>query len=280
MIDLQYQTVNTSNGVVGYTTLGSGEPMILVVGYSGTMFHWNSDFVNELAKHHTLYLIDNRNIGLSQSNNADSMHGLADDVSDFIDALKINKPWVLGWSMGGAITLELACKTQDKLRGLILMAAVPSNYYVNMDFIMFMANAHNYTKDEFRKKLYYFFFSKEMNLNEADYIKSNALNFANYNYRFTDKAKDFQDAIIITWGGVDEEVLSQITMPVLMLWSENDFEVSKEAQEFILKNIPHGSLVEYNNGGHFLIHHDPLKVAKDTIHFCKSSSLNNEILKS
>ncbi len=274
MTNLLYQTIDTRSGAVGYVKLGAGEPMILIVGYSGTLFHWNRLFIHELAQNHTVYLVDNRNIGLSHSTNIDSARGLADDVNDFIDALDIDKPWVLGWSMGGTVTQELACANQKKLRGLILMATVPSNYYVNMDFMMFMATAGMYTKDEFRKKLYYFFFSKDIDLSENDYVKANALNFSNYNYRFTQHAKDFQDALIVMWGGISETQLQGITIPVLMLWAENDLVVTKDAQKFMLDNISNAFLLEYNNGGHFLIHNDPVRVAGDIIQFSKQHALN------
>ena len=268
MQDLIYQRVKTKSGYTGYIVTGEGPPLLMLVGYSGTLYHWPRSFIQELSAHYTLYLIDNRSIGLSESINARSTMGMAEDVKDFIDAMGIVKPYVLGWSMGGTIAQELACICQKSLAGLILMATVPNNYYINLDFMMFMATASNYSRDEFRNRLYYFFFSKEFDVALAESVKINALNFSNYNYRFTSETKEFQDEVIPIWDGIDTKQMQQFALPILLLWAQNDLVVGENAQKFILENSRNATLIEYQNGGHFLIHNQANKVAKDIVQFC------------
>ena len=272
MQELIYKSIKTKSGYTGYTEIGKGPPLIMLVGYSGTLFHWNRKFIQALATHFTLYLIDNRFVGLSESTNVDSTIGMALDVRDFIDALFLSKPLVLGWSMGGTIVQELAGICQDRLASLILMATVPSNYYVSLDFMMFMVTAAQYSRDEFKHKLYYFFFSKNLDTEADDLIKINALSFTNYHYRYTAIAKEFQDMVIPNWDGIDIARIQQLKLPILLLWARNDLVVNEDAQKFILENAQNATLIEYQSGGHFLIHQQPEKIAKDIVRFYNTTS--------
>ena len=42
---------------------GNGPPLLLITGYSGTMESWDPRFVDTLAQHHRVVLIDNAGIG-------------------------------------------------------------------------------------------------------------------------------------------------------------------------------------------------------------------------
>lgn len=101
---LKYNIVETLNGQTGYLKLGSGRPLIMLVGYSGNLLHWNSEFIYKLAESYTVYLPDNRLVGLTKSSNPESMEGMAQDSIDFIKALDLEKPIICGWSMGGNCT--------------------------------------------------------------------------------------------------------------------------------------------------------------------------------
>jgi pimeloyl-ACP methyl ester carboxylesterase len=262
-----YNSIATRSGHVGYVVIGSGKPLVMLVGYSGTLFHWNNKVIYALSKHHTLYLIDNRYVGLSESDNEASTHGMALDLLDFIEAKGIEKPLVLGWSMGGTVAQELACSYSSKISGLILMATVPNNSYISMDFMLFMATMAKYTQDEFKEHIYHFFFSKTLSIKAKDYITSTALKFSDYHYRYTQKAKNFQDLAIISWNGVSPLQLQQIDLPVLLLRAKDDLVVNIDALQFFLKYLKHPTLIEYQSGGHFLVHDQPELIAKDILTF-------------
>lgn len=258
-----YTSVETVSGTVGYVAIGEGSPLVLVVGYTGTLFHWNSRFILELAKYFKVYLIDNRIIGLSNSSNEASTFGLALDVKDFIEAMSLDKPYVLGWSMGGTIVQELASFYSNNLSGIALMSTLANSNYINQAFVDLLSKSKKFKSDEFRSRLYYFFFSESSIENTKDYITRFALDFENYDYRFTPQAKELQDLVISTWQGMNEKRLSCIDLPVLILWAQNDLVVPDVAQEFFLQHIPHVKLNTYADGGHFLIHAHPHQIAHD-----------------
>ena len=46
------QVAHTQLGPVGYRVVGSGPPLVLIMGYTGTMEDWDPRFVDALARHY------------------------------------------------------------------------------------------------------------------------------------------------------------------------------------------------------------------------------------
>lgn len=264
---LEYKSVKTNSGACGYVELGNGPPLIMVVGYTGTLFHWHGKFVHELAKYFRVYLVDNRKIGLSDSNNEESMSGFAKDIADFIDAMKLQKPYLLGWSMGGSAIQEFLKTYQDKVGAAILLASVPHMSYTNREFFEFISNNAGMSAEEYRRKIYYYFFSHHQYQSTKDEIAANALNFSNYKYRFEPAAKSLQDKAIQAWPGMGAADLAGIKIPVLLMWAKNDLVVTEEAVIFHADHLPLAKLIIYSGGGHFLLHENYQQCANDIISF-------------
>ena len=119
------------NGIeLGYREFGSGEPLLLIMGFGGTMDMWNATFVERLAQDYRVISFDNRGIGYSSDNEEPfSQHLLAGDAAGLLDALGIPQAHVLGTSMGASIAQELALNHPEKVDKLILSSAA---YSVNV----------------------------------------------------------------------------------------------------------------------------------------------------
>jgi pimeloyl-ACP methyl ester carboxylesterase len=260
-----YQVATTANGSVGYCQIGSGPPLVLIVGYSGTLYHWNRHFVTELAKHYTVYLIDNRKIGASDSNNDFSMQGMAQDVIEFIAALQLGQPLLFGWSMGGVICQCIMQQAPQLVAGAGLLATIPHASYTSEEFINIVANSDNLPANEFRQKLYGMFFSENPREELKQIITSNALPIMNYHYRFTFTAKELQDYAVASWHGMSSHDLAQISVPVLIMRARDDRVVGAAASQFLGEHIPQAKTITYPEGGHFFLHRNPLKLAWDFI---------------
>ncbi|MDR3493438.1 MAG: alpha/beta hydrolase [Ancalomicrobiaceae bacterium] len=98
-----------ANGIdIGYKLVGSGTPLVMIMGLGGTIEHWPPQIVAALAKKYQLILLDNRGMGHTTSNDTTFTYKLfADDVIGLLDALGVKKTHVLGYSMGSTITQEL-----------------------------------------------------------------------------------------------------------------------------------------------------------------------------
>ena len=112
------------NGVdIAYQTFGNGTPMILCMGYAGTMDMWSPALIASLAKDHQVVVFDYRGMGLSGSYEGNyTMQTLADDTKGLMDALNISRADVLGWSMGTYVAQNLVLSYPDAVNHLILYA--------------------------------------------------------------------------------------------------------------------------------------------------------------
>lgn len=122
------QIANTRLGRVGYRTIGSGPPLLLIIGYRGIMEHWDRRFVDALARRHRVITFDNAGVGRTQAVRAPlTIDAMADQTSALIGALHLGRTDVLGWSMGGMIAQALAVRHPSQVRRLVLCATAPGN---------------------------------------------------------------------------------------------------------------------------------------------------------
>jgi pimeloyl-ACP methyl ester carboxylesterase len=121
------RVVRTSDGTVAYRELGSGPPLLLITSAGLTMDGWPPSFVDTLAAHHTVVVFDNAGVGRTAAVSAPdslSITAMASQTSALISALRLRRPAVLGWSMGGMIAQVLAVSHPAQVSRLILAATV------------------------------------------------------------------------------------------------------------------------------------------------------------
>jgi len=122
------QVIHTTDGSVSYRSDGSGQPLVLIMGYSGSQDDWSPSFVNALAVRHRVIIFDNAGIGQTTMPAGDlSVAGMADQTAAFIVALDLKHPDVLGWSMGGMIAQALAVRHPADVQRLVLSATYSGN---------------------------------------------------------------------------------------------------------------------------------------------------------
>jgi pimeloyl-ACP methyl ester carboxylesterase len=114
---------HTADGTVGYREVGAGSPLLLVMGLSGSMDDWQPYFVATLAAHHTVVVFDNAGIGRTAALASPlTITAMANQASALISGLRLGRPAVLGWSMGGMIAQALAVLHPAQVSRLILAA--------------------------------------------------------------------------------------------------------------------------------------------------------------
>lgn len=112
---------------LAYYTRGSGEPLVMIMGFRGTMSVWDPALLERLEKYYTLVLFDNRGAGLSTDTEKDhtTVEQMAEDTANLIKSLGYSKANVLGWSMGSRVAFELAAQYPEMVKTLILCAPNP-----------------------------------------------------------------------------------------------------------------------------------------------------------
>jgi pimeloyl-ACP methyl ester carboxylesterase len=107
---------------IAYKIFGQGEPLLLIPGFSATMYVWDPVMLDKLSSNRTIIAFDNRGIGQTTVGTKTwSIDQFADDTAGLIDALGIQKPVdVLGLSWGGYVAQELTLMHPQKVNKLIL----------------------------------------------------------------------------------------------------------------------------------------------------------------
>jgi 3-oxoadipate enol-lactonase len=100
---------------------GSGAPLLLIMGMSGTILHWGERFLAGLRDDFELIAYDHRGVGASAPlHGATTIVQMAEDAVGLLDALELDSVHVLGISMGGMIAQELALAHPERVRTLTL----------------------------------------------------------------------------------------------------------------------------------------------------------------
>jgi 3-oxoadipate enol-lactonase len=105
---------------LSYERAGSGEPLLLIMGMSGTMLHWDR-FLGLLQRDFDTIAYDHRGVGASSRlEGRVTISQLAQDALGLLDALELERAHVLGISMGGMIAQELVLAAPQRVRTLTL----------------------------------------------------------------------------------------------------------------------------------------------------------------
>ena len=104
-----------------YEIRGAGEPVALIMGFSGSGRGWGEAFLKLMEARFKIFVIDNRGTGESDKPDAEFTLGdLAADVAAVLDHAKTPRAHVFGISMGGMIAQEFALAYPERTRGLVL----------------------------------------------------------------------------------------------------------------------------------------------------------------
>ncbi len=116
------------NGVeLFHDEIGSGPPLILHHGYTGSHDSWLDLIAPQLADRYRCIVMDARGAGDSE-HPADgyTIEQYARDVIGMADALGLDRFTYVGHSMGGGIGMQLGLEHADRLDKLVLLTAIPS----------------------------------------------------------------------------------------------------------------------------------------------------------
>jgi cation diffusion facilitator CzcD-associated flavoprotein CzcO/alpha-beta hydrolase superfamily lysophospholipase len=105
-----------------YRERGEGPPIVMIHGLAGQMRNFSYALLDRLATDHRVILIDRPGSGYSAPGAAANVRAQAAQVARFIAALGLEKPLVVGHSLGGAVALALALDHPGAVGGLALIA--------------------------------------------------------------------------------------------------------------------------------------------------------------
>lgn len=248
------RTISAGGVTFAYRELGpkGGIPVIFFVHLAATLDNWDPRIVDAIAKDHHVITFDNRGVGASTGEVADSVEAMADDAYTFIRALGFDKIDVFSFSLGGMVAQALVVKHPELVRKLVLTGTGP---------------AGGKGIDKVAGVTYW-------DILRATLTRSDPKEFLFFNRNTTGKAagkafvKRLQERIIDRdapakvkvlqtqlkaikkWGRSAPADLSKITQPTLIANGDNDRMVPSVLSNDLHRRIPGSELIIYPDSGH------------------------------
>jgi len=249
VVSAPVRIAHTRLGTIGYRVVGSGPPLVLIMGYGWTMEDWDPRLVHALALHSRVVMFDNAGIGdtaaLPPPYTIDAMAGQA---SALIDTLGLGRPDVLGWSMGGMIAQALAVLHPAQVRRLVLCATYPGT-----GAAVVPSEAARLASSDFPANQGNAFATFKAAI--AEYPPAPAASAA---------AKGDQGlAVGNWWTGIDAagRETARISVPTLIADGTDDQLVPVANDHILARLIPGARLVLYPDAGHAFLFQEPAPFA-------------------
>lgn len=132
-----------------YRQYGCGKPIIILHGLYGMSDNWVT-IAKKLSKNFSVYIPDLRNHGQSPHSNDFNYNVMTMDILSFIKKLNINKPIILGHSMGGKVAMKIVLENPKLFEKLIVVDISPKTYttrFIHLALLeaMLLTNVQNFT---------------------------------------------------------------------------------------------------------------------------------------
>jgi len=250
---------------MAYRIHGHGPPLIMIMGFSGTMDLWDPAMLDALSARFTVIVFDNRGMGGTTAGEKDfSIERFADDTAEFMDALQISHAFVLGWSMGTEVALELALRHPRKADKLVLYAADCSMkaFPPSHDVLEKLYDTSG-TPQERGKREFGLMFPPEWLKTHGEYLQKI---FSRSTETSLPRNIKRQGDAMENWKGCCDR-LHQMRVETLLITGTEDVLTPPQNSYWMADRIPGASLVKFENGGHGVMYQFPEKFSETVIKF-------------
>jgi pimeloyl-ACP methyl ester carboxylesterase len=248
------RTVNAGGVTFAYRELGpkGGIPVVFFVHLAATLDNWDPRIVDPIAKDHHVITFDNRGVGASTGEVADSVEAMADDAYTFITALGFDTIDVFSFSLGGMVAQALVVKHPELVRKLVLTGTGPAGGK-DIDKVAGVTYwdilRATLTRSDPKEFL---FFNRNATGKPAGkaFVKRLQERTVDRDAPATVKVLQTQLTAIKKWGRSAPADLSKLTQPTLIANGDNDRMVPSVLSEDLHRRIAGSELVIYPDSGH------------------------------
>ena len=245
-----------NNGVsIYYEVHGTGKPLVLLRGLSGTVDGWEP-YLEYFIDKYQLILIENR--GAGKSDKPDEPYTIeifASDVKAVLDAEGIKKTALLGLSMGGFISQAFYENYPDHVSALILGCTGTGfndpnhvRFSLNVERILWAERTPENRK-EIHKEFFDHFFHKDFRKNNPKFMERMlevSLVDPQPHYAYLRQLK------ACYFAGPLSENLNTVNVPTLIMHGIDDEITPVQNAYFLAENIPNAdvNLHIFHHAGH------------------------------
>ncbi len=260
-----------ANGVeINYEIAGSGRPLVLIAGLGYPSWEWHR-MIPYLSRHFSVISFDNRGVGLSgKPAGPYTASMLAADTVALLDHLKIEQALILGHSMGGFIAQALALECPQRVAGLILCSTNfggPHHIPISAEAMQVLSDVKSDPVTRFKNGLVvstapgFAEQNPEIIQGWLEWRIQNPLDLAGY------QAQMGIGLALLAESACFEKRLTELKMPVMILFGAHDKVVPPANAELLARQIPTSRIAILPNAGHFFPLETPQEASQIVIDF-------------
>jgi pimeloyl-ACP methyl ester carboxylesterase len=239
---------------LAYRSIGSGPTLLLCNRFRGTLDTWDPAFLDGLAKHFRVITFDFRGVGRSTGEPPATILAMADDVREMIEALKLGKVVLGGWSIGGLAAQTVATVHPELISHLILIATGPAGKTEHGIEPIFFEYAHKPVNDLADEYVLFFEPKSDVSLQAAKLSHD----------RMARRTKDLDIPVPPpVWPKLHQaaaeffadihgsrEMLKRTRLPILILHGDHDIVFAAQNWHALNREMPTARLIVLPHAGH------------------------------
>ncbi|ADY26106.1 alpha/beta hydrolase fold protein [Deinococcus proteolyticus MRP] len=237
------QVFSHGGGVLHWREYGSGPPLVLVHGLSGSRRWWRRN-LPAFSAHFRVYVVELTGYGSAWRHRALGVEGSADLIGAWLEAQDLQDVTLLGHSMGGQISTIVASRQPERLRALVLACASGLLETDLFRAALQLPRAALTGRFSFIPTVLF------------DSLRAGPLNVVR--------------STLDLLGHPTGEMLPAIALPTLVVWGERDALVPAALGRTLAEALPHGQYVEIPRAGHVVMVDEPDRFNREVLAFLNS----------
>lgn len=237
------------NGIhLAYDDVGSGEPVVLIGGFSASRSYWNHAV--SMMDGLRVITVDNRGVGDTVYEGAFTIDDLADDIAVLMDHLGIARFHAVGWSMGTLIAQSLALRHAHRIKSMTLVSGYrrrPSRSDYLMSGINDLVLQGKASPELFATVINAFCFPESFFRSFEE--RGRAVPMP----RRFESSEGLRDQLAAVNAYDTTDVVSRIDVPTLVVHGREDIMVDPEEGAMLAGSIPGSRFLLLDSAGHNIL---------------------------
>jgi pimeloyl-ACP methyl ester carboxylesterase len=269
------QYVEIDGNKIGYRTIGSGRPLILLTRLRGTLDTWDPLFLDHLAQTHRVITLDYPGTGYSSGTLPTDLGQLAAFVKAFTTKIGVTRFAVLGWSWGGIVSQAVMLRYPEAISHAVLVGTAPPGPERAEIQQVWLERALKPINDLDDEEILFFEPKSESSRRAAKMSRDRIYARPDVVSKIPSKPSEFQaffnvaDAFRVDTLGLRGQ-LTKSSVPILILCGDNDPSVPATNWYPLIGQIPRAQLLVLPQSGHGPQHQYPELSAKYIVAFLQN----------